>query len=195
VTDERWVVDGLDRRAQLQAGVGEVLAEHLFGLLHKDVLVANAFGQEAGIADSADRFVTDERWVCHAWCGLGWAKVKSTFQYSQSICMGLTGIQSMMDVATRTEMSTRLLFVRQSANCQRLLSSGVTRCASEPRGSFLTDDQVLEFTEGYDNFIDNAPGYSGELECLALPSTPHFPFEEHNVRVVGRGALQPPLVR
>jgi hypothetical protein len=34
----------------------------------------------------------------------------------------------MMDVATRTEMSTRLLFVRQSANCQRLLSSGVTRC-------------------------------------------------------------------
>ena len=36
----------------------------------EDSSFANAFGQEAGIADSADRFVTDERWVCHAWCGL-----------------------------------------------------------------------------------------------------------------------------
>lgn len=30
------------------------------------------------------------------------------------------------------------------------------------RGSFLTDDETLAFTEGYDNFLDNAPGYSSE---------------------------------
>ena len=29
------------------------------------------------------------------------------------------------------------------------------------RGEWLEGDQILEFTEGYDNFLDNAAGYSG----------------------------------
>lgn len=31
------------------------------------------------------------------------------------------------------------------------------------RGSFLTEEEALVFTEGYDNFLDNVPGYSGEI--------------------------------
>ena len=30
------------------------------------------------------------------------------------------------------------------------------------RGSFLTEEESLVFTEGYDNFLENAAGYSGE---------------------------------
>lgn len=33
------------------------------------------------------------------------------------------------------------------------------------RGEWLEGDQILEFTEGYDNFLDNAAGYSG----MSLP--------------------------
>jgi polyamine oxidase len=48
-----------------------------------------------------------------------------------------------------------VIFFEGKAGVEGVQESGM-------RGSFLTDDEALVFTEGYDNFLENAAGYSGE---------------------------------
>ena len=70
------------------------------------------------------------------------------------------GKEPITALATKWNLSTAptdygdVVFFEGKAGVEGTAESGL-------RGSFLTEDESLEFTAGYDNFLDNAGGYSG----------------------------------